>query len=270
MSSSTILIILVIAGALALIGIVILSIPAAAILYVVKNVYPLIKRAAKWSVSAENFFALLVLAVLLLFLIIATYRFSTLILILIVVPLILFVPIELGVLVWLIRLIRRAYAAWRLWLVITYLRLRTRKQKMPRPPGTRARRMPPRPPSTTAKSVSPTPPSTTAKSVSPTPSSTTAKSVSPTPPSTTAKKVPPRPSTTATKSVQPVATLGYNTSISQGKTGMSWKDRLMLKMMSNKLVIKILSIPIVVKVLTKLTQMFISVTSLFKRKKKES
>jgi hypothetical protein len=169
-----------------------------------------------------------------------------LILILIVVPLILFVPIELGVLVWLIRLIRRAYAAWRLWLVITYLRLRTRKQKMPRPPGTRARRMPPTPPSTTAKSVSPTPPSTTAK------------------------KVPPRPSTTAAKSVQPVATRGYNTSISQEKTGMSWKDRLMLKMMSNKLVIKILSMPIVVKVLTKLAQMFISVTSLFKRKKKES
>ena len=260
MSSFLVLIIfLVIAVALALIGIVILSIPAAAIVYVVKNAYPLIKRAGKWSVSAENFFALLVLAVLLLFLIIATYRFSTLILILIVVPLILFVPIELGVLVWLIRLIRRAYAAWRLWLVITYLRLRTRKQKMPsRPPGTRARRMPP------------TPPSTTAKSVSPTPSSTTAKSVSPTPPSTTAKKVPPRPSTTAAKSVQPVATRGYNNSISQEKTGMSWNDRLMLKMMSNKLVIKILSIPIVVKVLTKLAQMFISVTSLFKRKKKES
>ena len=246
MSSSTILIILVIAGALALVGIVILSIPAAAILYVVKNVYPLIKRAAKWSASAENFFALLVLAVLLLFLIIATFRFFPWIIILIVVPLILFVPIELGVLVWLIRLIRRAYAAWRLWLVITYLRLRTRKQKMPRPPGTRARRMPPRPPSTTAKSVSPTPPSTTAK------------------------KVPPRPSTTAAKSVQPVATRGYNNSISQEKTGMSWNDRLMLKMMSNKLVIKILSIPIVVKVLTKLAQMFISVTSLFKRKKKES
>jgi hypothetical protein len=68
----------------------------------------------------------------------------------------------------------------------------------------------------------------------------------------------------------PVATRGYNNSISQEKTGMSWNDRLMLKMMSNKLVIKILSIPIVVKVLTKLAQMFISVTSLFKRKKKES
>jgi hypothetical protein len=258
--SSILILILVIGGALALIiGIVILSIPAAAIVYVVKNVYPLIKKAGKWSARAENFFALLVPAVLLLFLIIAASRFSPFILILLVVPLILFVPIGLGVLVWLIRLIRRAYAAWRLWLIITYLRLRTRKQKMPpRPPGTQARRMPP------------TPPSTTAKSVSPRPSSTTAKSVSPTPPSTTAKKVPPRPSTTAAKSVQPVATRGYNNSISQEKTSMSWKDRLMLKMMSNKLVIKILSIPIVVKVLTKLTQMFISVTSLFKRKKKES
>jgi hypothetical protein len=241
------IIILVVAVALAIIGILILSIPAAAIVYVVKNAYPLIKRAGKWSARAENFFALLVPTVLLLFLIIATFRFFPLILILIVVPLILFVPIELGVLVWLIRLIRRAYAAWRLWLVITYLRRRTREKKMPpRPPGTGARRMPPRPPSTTAKSVSPTPPSTTAK------------------------KVPPTPSTTAAKGVQPVATRGYNNSISQEKTSLSWKDRLMLKMMSNKLVIKILSIPIVVKVLTKLAQMFISVTSLFKRKKKES
>ena len=229
------IIILVVAVALAIIGILILSIPAAAIVYVVKNAYPLIKRAGKWSARAENFFALLVPTVLLLFLIIATFRFFPLILILIVVPLILFVPIELGVLVWLIRLIRRAYATWRLWLVITYLRRKTREKKMPpRPPGTRARRMPPRPPSTTAKSVSPT------------------------------------PSTTAAKGVQPVATRGYSNSISQEKTSMSWKDRLMLEMMSNKLVIKILSIPIVVKVLTKLTQMFISVTSLFKRKKKES
>ena len=229
------IIILVVAVALAIIGILILSIPAAAIVYVVKNAYPLIKRAGKWSARAENFFALLVLAVLLLFLIIAAFRFFPLILILLVFPLILFVPIDLGVLVWLIRLIRRAYAAWRLWLVITYLRRRTREKKMPpRPPGTRARRMPPRPPSTTAKSVSPT------------------------------------PSTTAAKGVQPVATRGYSNSISQEKTSMSWKDRLMLEMMSNKLVIKILSIPIVVKVLTKLTEMFISVTSLFKRKKKES
>jgi len=246
--NSMLILVLVVGVALALIiGIVIGSMPAAAIVYVVKNVYPLIKRAGKWSVRAENFFALLVLAVPLLFLIIAASSFSSWILILIVVPLILFVPIELGVLVWLIRLIRRAYAAWRVWLVITYLRFRTREKKMPpRPPGTQVRRMPPTPPSTTAKSVSPMPPSTTAK------------------------RVTPRPSTTAAKSVQPVATRGYNNSISQEKTSMSWKDRLMLKMMSNKLLIKILSIPIVVKVLTKLTQMFISVTSLFKRKKKES
>jgi hypothetical protein len=35
---------------------------------------------------------------------------------------------------------------------------------------------------------------------------------------------------------------------------MSWKDKLMLKMMSNKLVIKIFSIPIVVRMMMWMTQ----------------
>jgi len=49
---------------------------------------------------------------------------------------------------------------------------------------------------------------------------------------------------------------------------MSWKDKLMLKMMSNPLIIKIFSTPIVVKVLTKMTQGFIAITSIFKGKQK--
>jgi len=48
---------------------------------------------------------------------------------------------------------------------------------------------------------------------------------------------------------------------------MSWKDRLIMKLLGNKLVIKILSTPIVLKVLMGMTQIFISVTSRFKRKK---
>ena len=50
---------------------------------------------------------------------------------------------------------------------------------------------------------------------------------------------------------------------------MRWQDRLMLKMMSNKLVIKIFSIPIVIKVLMWETKVFLSIISLFKRKKAE-
>ena len=50
-------------------------------------------------------------------------------------------------------------------------------------------------------------------------------------------------------------------------TNMGWKDRLIMNILGNKLVIKILSIPIVLKVLMAMTQIFISVTSRFKRKK---
>lgn len=51
---------------------------------------------------------------------------------------------------------------------------------------------------------------------------------------------------------------------------MSWKDRLLIKLMGNKLVIKIMSIPIVIKILTKETQAFLWVISLFTRKKGEA
>ena len=48
---------------------------------------------------------------------------------------------------------------------------------------------------------------------------------------------------------------------------MNWTDRLMVKMLGSKLVIKILSIPIVLKVLMWETRVFMSVISLFTRKK---
>ena len=61
----------------------------------------------------------------------------------------------------------------------------------------------------------------------------------------------------------------YNNA-NKGRMSMGWRDRLMLRILGNKLVVKILSIPIVMKVLMKLTQVFISLISLFQRKKKES
>ena len=48
---------------------------------------------------------------------------------------------------------------------------------------------------------------------------------------------------------------------------MGWKDRLLMKILGNKLAIKILSIPIVLKVLMWETEVFMSVISLFTRKK---
>jgi hypothetical protein len=50
---------------------------------------------------------------------------------------------------------------------------------------------------------------------------------------------------------------------------MSWRDSLLLKIMSNRVVLKIISIPIVMKIITLEMKAFMWVTSLFGRKKKE-
>ncbi len=50
---------------------------------------------------------------------------------------------------------------------------------------------------------------------------------------------------------------------------MSWKDKLMLKMMSNPIVLKIFSNPIVVKVITWEMKAFMAIASLFKGKRAE-
>lgn len=50
-------------------------------------------------------------------------------------------------------------------------------------------------------------------------------------------------------------------------TVMSWRDRLMMKVMSNRVIVKILSMPIVIKILTAEMKAFMWVASIFKRKK---
>jgi hypothetical protein len=51
---------------------------------------------------------------------------------------------------------------------------------------------------------------------------------------------------------------------------MSWRDKLLLKIMGNRVVLKIMSIPIVVKIITVEMKAFMWVMSLFSRKKKET
>ena len=51
---------------------------------------------------------------------------------------------------------------------------------------------------------------------------------------------------------------------------MSWKDKLLIKLMGNKLVLKLMSIPIVMKILTKETQILSWLVSPFVRRKKEA
>ncbi len=49
---------------------------------------------------------------------------------------------------------------------------------------------------------------------------------------------------------------------------MSWRDKLLLKIMGNKVVIKIMSTPIMMKIITAEMKAFIWVMSIFSRKKK--
>ena len=48
---------------------------------------------------------------------------------------------------------------------------------------------------------------------------------------------------------------------------MSWKDKLIMKLMGNKLIIKVFSIPIVLKIMMWEAQVFMSIITLFKGKK---
>jgi hypothetical protein len=51
---------------------------------------------------------------------------------------------------------------------------------------------------------------------------------------------------------------------------MSWRDRMLMKLMTNRVVIKIMSIPIVMKIITIEMKAFMWVMSLFSGKKEET
>lgn len=95
-------------------------------IYAVSHLYPWLRKIAVWAAKAENLLPLLLLTVLLIILVIigAALLHVTLLLLLIVFPLLLFFPIDLGILVWVIRLIRWLYRKWRGWLVSIYTAIR--------------------------------------------------------------------------------------------------------------------------------------------------
>jgi signal transduction histidine kinase len=95
-------------------------------IYAVSHIYPWLRKIAVWAAKAENLFALILLAVVLIILVILLFVLlkSIWLLILIVFPLLLFFPIDLGILVWVIRLIRWIYFQWRGSLVGIYTAMR--------------------------------------------------------------------------------------------------------------------------------------------------
>ena len=95
----------------------------AAFVYVWTHIYPWLKSVGKLAAKPENFFPLLILAVLLIVVILigALVLHLTLLLLLIVIPLVLFIPLDLGIIVWLVRLVQWLFIKWRTLLVGLYV-----------------------------------------------------------------------------------------------------------------------------------------------------
>jgi hypothetical protein len=96
------------------------------LIYAIGHLYPWLRKIAVWAAKGENLFALILLAVVLFLLVILLFILlhSILVFLLIVLPLLLFFPIDLGILVWIIRLIRWLYFQWRGRLVGIYTAIR--------------------------------------------------------------------------------------------------------------------------------------------------
>ena len=104
------------------------------LIYATGHLYPWLRKIAVWAAKPENLFPLLILALVLIILIIfgAILLHSILLLILIIFVLPLFFPIDLGILVWVVRLIRWLYRKWRGLLtgIYTAMRLQLIKVKI--------------------------------------------------------------------------------------------------------------------------------------------
>lgn len=96
------------------------------LIYIISHLYPWLRKIMAWCARPENFFSLLVLALLLIILIVmaAIFLRFTLLLVLIVFPLLLFIPLDLGLVVWVIKIIQWLYFRWRDLIVNFYVALR--------------------------------------------------------------------------------------------------------------------------------------------------
>jgi hypothetical protein len=133
---------LIIVLALLVIGLVIISFFAllflTLLIYVLSHLYPWFRKIAVWAAKPENLFPVLVLAIILLILAILAVSFVSgiigilLAVVLLLIAALLFILVDLGVLVWIIRLIAWLYGLWRRLLVNIYAfaRLQTMKFKI--------------------------------------------------------------------------------------------------------------------------------------------
>ncbi len=296
-----------IVGLLMVVGIFAL-IPLAALMYLWRSIYPLIKRMALWTAKGENYFPLIIIVVILsgstvLLLIMALsidILFILLFLGMLALTQLFFIPILLGTLVWCIRILGWIFDIWKaivfrvigpataevkLWLIVNYLKLLIWIEGSATTTS--------RPAPVTKAGVRPTHRSHSVKTVS---NKTTAR-ITTAPTSSTAqrKTVPVKPGQKAVKTAQktPFFTragdiisswlysfrFGNNMPIPMPPSqqsddnlqtpGMSAKDKLMMKMMTSPTVIKIFSNPTVVKLITKMMLAYMAVSTRLSSRKKQ-
>ena len=143
MDVTTVLLIILIVGGVALIAIFIGIIPVAAFVYVWTTLYPWLKMIGKFAARPFNLASLVFMYVLLLAALagvvillmnssgLTSILLILLLLLLLVLLYILYILVSLGLVVWIVRLFKWVFATWRIWLVVNYLRLRTRTERPP-------------------------------------------------------------------------------------------------------------------------------------------
>ena len=141
MDVTIILLIVLIVGAVMVFALFIGIIPVAAFVYVWTTLYPWRKRVGKFAARPFNLASLVFLYVLLLaalvgdvILLMGSSGFTTLLfilfLLLLLVPLyVIYILLWLALVVWYVRLAKWVFATWRIWLVVNYLRIRTRTER---------------------------------------------------------------------------------------------------------------------------------------------
>ena len=106
-------------------------IPFAAFVYVWRRVYPIASNIAIWAAKLENLLSLILITVILFVVIIFGYSYiGTIAILLFIFPVILTIVIELGILVWLIRLLQLLYRNWRAWIISIYYSARLQLIKL--------------------------------------------------------------------------------------------------------------------------------------------
>jgi hypothetical protein len=279
-----VLILLGVVGAIAILAGFFLLMTLASLIFTLDHAYPWFKKISLWAAKLENLFALIILAVIVIIILVVLtillyltgFRFYFFPLILMPITLFFIIPAGLGIVVWILRLIRGLFARWRGWLVNLYISMQLKRHKIPAGMGYIKEKWAPE---IQAAEVVEKQEEEMIKL------SWRDRLLMRIMSNRLVIRIMSQPfviraltrltnifvwitSLFKRKKKEEVVEMSTEGIGTQEEVKIGFKDKLMMKIMSNSLVIKIMSMPIVIKVITKLMNISIAITSVFKRKKK--